>query len=153
MNLYVFIYYLKKIENLNVYMLYKIHYFTLTVLFIAQRDALRNSSNTPLLSYIPTQMFEHLFLYIGIIAVLIGVSPIVYLVIQCPMLIFLPISTTCILAYLLGDSDVDWDYSIWGASVRWFFFFPWLSVYSLSRITTEIKSTTWGRITRKNKLF
>ena len=30
MNLYVFIYYLKKIENLNVYMLYKIHY-TLTV--------------------------------------------------------------------------------------------------------------------------
>ena len=106
MNLYVFIYYLKKIENLNVYMLYKIHYFTLTVLFIAQMDALRNSSNTPLLSYIPTQMFEFLFLYIGIIAVLIGVSPIVYLVIQCPMLIFL-ISTTCILAYLLGDSDVD----------------------------------------------
>ena len=107
MNLYVFIYYLKKIENLNVYMLYKIHYFTLIVLFIAQMDALRNSSNTPLLSYIPTQMFEFLFLYIGIIAVLIGVSPIVYLVIQCPMLIFLPISTTCILAYLLGDSDVD----------------------------------------------
>ena len=30
MNLYVFIYYLKKIENLNVYILYKIHY-TLTV--------------------------------------------------------------------------------------------------------------------------
>ena len=97
----------KEIENLNVYMLYKIHYFTLTVLFIAQIDALGNSSNTPLLSYIPAQMFEFLFLYIGIIAVLIGVSPIVYLVIQCPMLIFLPISTTCILAYLLGDSDVD----------------------------------------------
>ena len=107
MNLYVFIYYLKKIENLNVYMLYKIHYFTLTVLFIAQMNALGNSSNTTLFPYIPTQMFEFLFLYIGIIAVLIGVSPIVYLVIQCPMLIFLPISTTCILAYLLGDSDVD----------------------------------------------
>ena len=130
MNLYVFIYYLKKIENLNVYMLYKIHYFTLTVLFIAQMDALRNSSNTPLLSYIPTQMFEHLFLYIGIIAVLIGVSPIVYLVSQCPMLIFLPISTTCILAYLLGDSDVDWDYSIWvhrcGDS---FFFLDYLYIH------------------------
>ena len=28
MNLYVFIYYLKKIENLNVYMLYKIHLYT-----------------------------------------------------------------------------------------------------------------------------
>ena len=107
MNLYVFIYYLKKIENLNVYMLYKIHYFTLTVLFIAQMDAFWNSSNTTLFPYIPTQMFEFLFLYIGIIAVLIGVSPIVYLVIQCPMLIFLPISTPCILAYLLSDSDVD----------------------------------------------
>jgi len=79
MNLYVFIYYLKKIENLNVYMLYKIHYFTLTVLFIAQMDALlnevlSNSSNTPLLSYIPAQMLEVFLLYIGIIVVLIGVS-------------------------------------------------------------------------------
>ena len=106
MNLYVFIYYLKKIENLNVYILYKIHYFTLTVLFIAQMNALWNSSNTPLLSYIPAQMSVLFLLYIGIMLMLIGVSPIVYLVIQCPMLIFL-ISTTCILAYLLGDSDVD----------------------------------------------
>ena len=40
-----------------------------------------------------------------------------------------------------------------GASVRWFFFFPWLSVYSLSRITTEIKSTTWWRITSKTNYF
>ena len=90
MNLYVFIYYLKKIENLNVYMLYKIHYFTLTVLFIAQMDAFWNSSNTPLFSYIPAQMSELFLLYIGIFLMLIGVSPIVYLVIQCPMLIFLP---------------------------------------------------------------
>lgn len=90
MNLYVFIYYLKKIENLNVYMLYKIHYFTLTVLFIAQMDAFLNSSNTPLFSYIPAQMSELFLLYIGIFLMLIGVSPIVYLVIQCPMLIFLP---------------------------------------------------------------
>jgi len=99
MNLYVFIYYLKKIENLNVYMLYKIHYFTLTVLFIAQMDALlnevlSNSSNTPLLSYIPAQMLEVFLLYIGIIVVLIGVSQLCsYLFsVQCWYLFLSPVS-------------------------------------------------------------
>jgi|688.fasta_scaffold1110773_1 hypothetical protein len=82
-------------------MLYKIYYVILTVLFTAQMAAPLNSNMSilsaqiaaaliPYIGILPAQMLEVLLLYMGIIAVLIGVSPIAWLLIQCPVLIFLP---------------------------------------------------------------
>lgn len=67
-------------------MLYKIYYVILTVLFIAQIATPLNSN----MSILSAQIAAALIPYMGMIAVLIGVSPIAWLLIQCPVLIFLP---------------------------------------------------------------
>ena len=139
-------------------MLYKIHYFTLTVLFIAQMDALlkevlSNSSNTPLLSYILAQMLELFLLYIYIIVVLIGVSPIVFLVIQCPVLIFLP-PVSLPICWVIQMLIETIPYGCIGAVILFFSLIICIFIkQDYDKNQKYIKSTSRERITRENKLF